>query len=106
MGLILTVTAGLVVWIVLWALGGAMRNEPEGGSAFAKRDAPFLLGVESNWEDAADDEANIAWTRRIIDEASALSPGGTYLNFPGFVQEGEQLLRETYGASYERLQKI
>src|SRR5712691_5460946 len=35
--------------IDVWALGGAMRNEPEGGSAFAKRDAPFLLGVESNW---------------------------------------------------------
>ena len=92
--------------IDVWALGGAMRNEPEGGSAFAKRDAPFLLGVESNWEDAADDDANIDWARRIIDEATALSPGGTYLNFPGFVEEGEQLLRETYGANYERLQKV
>ena len=30
--------------IDVWALGGAMRNEPAGGSAFAKRDAPFLLG--------------------------------------------------------------
>jgi hypothetical protein len=92
--------------IDIWALGGAMRREPEGGSAFAKRDAPFLLGVESNWEDAADDEANIDWTRRLIDEASALSPGGTYLNFPGFVEEGEQLLRDTYGPNYERLQQV
>ena len=92
--------------IDVWAFGGAMRNEPAGGSAFAKRDAPFLLGVESNWENAADDEANIAWTRELIDEASALSPGGTYLNFPGFVEEGEQLLRDTYGANYERLQKV
>jgi FAD/FMN-containing dehydrogenase len=90
----------------VWALGGAMRREPEGGSAFANRDAPFLLGVESNWEDAADDEANISWARELIDEASALSPGGTYLNFPGFVEEGEQLLRDTYGANYERLQQV
>jgi FAD/FMN-containing dehydrogenase len=90
----------------VWALGGAVRREPEGGSAFANRDAPFLLGVESNWEDAADDEANISWTRELIDEASALSPGGTYLNFPGFVEEGEQLLRETYGVNYERLQQV
>jgi FAD/FMN-containing dehydrogenase len=90
----------------IWALGGAMRREPEGGSAFANRDAPFLLGVESNWEDAADDEANISWARELIDEASALSPGGTYLNFPGFVEEGEQLLRDTYGANYERLQQV
>jgi hypothetical protein len=92
--------------IDVWGLGGAMRNEPEGGSAFAKRDAPFLLGIESNWEDAADDEANIDWTRRLIDEASALSPGGTYLNFPGFVEEGEQLLRDTYGPNYDRLREV
>jgi Berberine and berberine like len=92
--------------IDIWALGGAMRNEPEGGSAFAKRDAPFLIGVESNWEDAAADDANISWTRELIAEASALSPGGTYLNFPGFVEEGEQLLRDTYGAKYERLQEV
>jgi FAD/FMN-containing dehydrogenase len=90
----------------VWALGGAMRREPEGGSAFANRNAPFLLGVESNWEDAPDDEANISWTRELIGEASALSPGGTYLNFPGFVEEGEQLLRDTYGANYERLQQV
>ena len=82
-----------------------MRNEPDGGSAFAKRDAPFLLGVEANWEDAADDEANISWVRELIGEARALSPGGTYLNFPGFVEEGEQVLRETYGANYGRLQR-
>jgi FAD/FMN-containing dehydrogenase len=92
--------------IDVWALGGKMRSEPEGGSAFAKRDAPFLLGVESNWEDAADDEANISWTRELIDEASALSPGGTYLNFPGFVEEGEQIIRDTYGANYERLREV
>ena len=90
----------------IWALGGAMRNEPAGGSAFAKRDAPFLLGIESNWDDASADDENIAWVRDQIAEASELSPGGTYLNFPGFVEEGEQLLRDTYGASYDRLLEV
>jgi FAD/FMN-containing dehydrogenase len=79
--------------IDVWALGGAMQNEPEGGS-------------EANWNDPADDEANIAWVRELIGEAAALSPGGTYLNFPGFVEEGEKVLRETYGANYERLQEV
>jgi hypothetical protein len=92
--------------IDVWALGGAMRNEPEGGSAFAKRDQPFLLGIEANWEDPADDDANIAWARGLFDEASALSPGGTYLNFPGFVEEGEEILRATFEAGYERLQEV
>ncbi len=49
-----------------------MRNEPDGGSAFAQRDAPFLLGVEANWDDPADDEANITWARELIGEASEL----------------------------------
>ena len=92
--------------IDVWFLGGAMRNEPDGGSAFAKRDASYLLGIEANWDDARDDDANITWVRELFGEASELSPGGTYLNFPGFVEEGEQLLRETYGANYERLQEV
>jgi hypothetical protein len=39
MGLILTVTAGLVVWIVLWALGA------KGFDAFMLAAAIMLLGV-------------------------------------------------------------
>jgi Berberine and berberine like len=29
--------------------------------------------------------------------------GGTYLNFPGFLEEGELLLRQSYGPNYDRL---
>lgn len=92
--------------IDVWALGGAMRAEPEGGSAFAQREAPFLLAIEANWESADDDAANLAWARDLFAEASPLSPGGTYLNFPGFAEEGEDLLRVSYGSSYERLKEV
>jgi FAD/FMN-containing dehydrogenase len=92
--------------IDVWALGGAMRNEPEGGSAFAQREAPFLFGVEANWEAPDGDADNLAWARDLFDEAKAHSPGGTYLNFPGFAEEGEDLLRASYGASYERLKEV
>jgi FAD binding domain len=61
----------------VWALGGAMRTEPAGGTAFAKRDAPFLLGIEANWDERADDDANLSWARELFGEANALSPGGT-----------------------------
>src|SRR5256885_2245699 len=43
----------------IWALGGAMRNEPEGGSAFAQRDQPFLFGIEANWDAPDDDATNL-----------------------------------------------
>jgi FAD/FMN-containing dehydrogenase len=83
-----------------------MRNEPEGGSAFAQRDKPFLLGFEANWEAADDDAENLAWARDLFEAAKAHSPAGTYMNFPGFAEEGEDLLRVSYGSSYDRLKEV
>ena len=34
------------------------------------------------------------------------SPGRTYLDFPGFGEEGERLLHDAFGANYARLQAI
>lgn len=92
--------------IDIWSLGGAMRNEPEGGSAFAQRDAPFLLGIEANWNDPADDVANVRWARDLFAEMQRFSSGGVYLNFPGFTEEGDPMLRASYGSSYEKLRQL
>ncbi len=90
----------------VWALGGAMAQEPSGGSAFARRDHPYLIGVESNWDDPADDEANLAWARELVSALGERFPGGTYLNFGGFTDEGQAALPETYGANFERLREV
>jgi FAD/FMN-containing dehydrogenase len=92
--------------IDIWALGGAMRREPAGGSAFAGRDHPFLLGIEANWDDPADDAANLAWARGLFDEAVRGSGSGAYLNFPGFRDDKESVVRSAYGANYDRLVAI
>ena len=34
------------------------------------------------------------------------SRGGLYLNFPGEAEEGDALLRQSFGSSYERLQAV
>jgi hypothetical protein len=90
----------------VWALGGAMRREPAGGSAFSHRHRPFLLGIEANWDEAADDGRNVAWARGLFADMSRFSQGGMYLNFPGLTEEGDALLRQSFGSSYERLQAI
>jgi FAD/FMN-containing dehydrogenase len=90
----------------IWALGGAMTHEPSGGSAFARRDHPYLIGVESNWDDPADDEANLTWARELVAALGERFPGGTYLNFGGFTDEGQAALPETYGANFERLREV
>ena len=90
----------------VWALGGAMGRVGAQATAFAVRDAPFLVGIEANWEDAAADAANVAWAREVYRDLQRFSPGGAYLNFPGFGEEGTALLEQSYGANYARLRAI
>ena len=89
----------------VWQLGGAMDDVPEGGSAFAGRGAPYLLGVEANWEedDPDVDAANVEWVRDCLDDMRAFSDGTVYLNFPGFLGEDRGMVRRTFGDDYERL---
>ncbi len=90
--------------IDVWFQGGAMGRVGAGESAFGDRSAPVLLGIEANWEpEPREDEANIEWVRNCIAGMKRFSSGGMYLNFPGFLEEGEQMLRDAYGENYERL---
>jgi FAD/FMN-containing dehydrogenase len=90
--------------IDVWFQGGAMARIGAEESAFGDRSAPILLGIEANWEeDPEDDEANIAWARSCYSDLRRFSGGGVYLNFPGFLEEGQGLMRDAYGENYERL---
>ena len=90
--------------IDIWYQGGAMARVAAEASAFGERSAPILLGIEANWEEPHDDEANVAWARRCVSEMRRFSGGGgMYLNFPGFLEEGQKMMRDAYGGNYERL---
>ena len=91
--------------IDVWQMGGALRDEPPGGSAYSGRGAGFLVNPEADWDEPAGDEVNVAWARGLIE---ALGPYtvGTYLNFPGLLEEGEAQLRSSFGAHYERLVEV
>jgi FAD/FMN-containing dehydrogenase len=41
--------------------------------------------------------------RDVFSDMRSFSGGGIYLNFPGFLEEGEELLHEGYGRNYARL---
>jgi FAD/FMN-containing dehydrogenase len=90
--------------IDVWFQGGAMGRVGAEESAFGERSAPILLGIEANWEEnPGEDEANIAWARGCYSDLRRFSGGGVYLNFPGFLEEGQGLMRDAYGENYERL---
>ncbi len=91
----------------IWTFGGATARVPADATAFGDRSMPYMYSVDSIWRRAEDDEANIAWSR---DFWSRLRPhsheGRAYLNFAGLGEDGETLVRRSYGATYERLRQI
>jgi hypothetical protein len=90
----------------LWFLGGAMKRVDPKDTAFNKRDTNYMLGIEANWINSEDDQLNIGWTRDTWDEINQFSDGGLYLNFAGFEEDREKILRDSYGENYNRLIEI
>jgi FAD/FMN-containing dehydrogenase len=88
----------------IWQLGGAMaRTRPE-VTALGARDAPYLLSIDTSWTDPEKTKTSIAWTRDFWSEMRPFSRDRVYLNFPGQGEEGETLVRASYGdANYKRL---
>jgi len=87
----------------LWHIGGAVTQVSAEKSAYHGRRMAFLLNPEANWDDPADDTANITWVRELLADMEEFSDGSRYLNFPGFQEEGEALMRAAFGSQYERL---
>lgn len=93
--------------IAFWHLGGAMNRVDPAETALGVRNASYLYSLDTSWTDHADDERAIAWTRDAWAEMQDYSSGGAYLNFPGQGEEGETLLRASYGSdNYDRLVEI
>jgi FAD/FMN-containing dehydrogenase len=89
--------------IGLWHLGGAMSRVGSAETAYGRRDAPYLFTAEASWDDPAATDENIAWARASLAAMHGFSKGGSYLNFAGFGEEKEAMLRASYGANYDRL---
>jgi hypothetical protein len=87
-------------------IGGAVQRVAAGATAFGDRSAPFLISVDSTWEDTEATEANIAWTRDLWTALQPFSSGRTYFSFAGLMEEGDALVRTTFGSNYARLAQI
>jgi FAD/FMN-containing dehydrogenase len=48
----------------------------------------------------------LAYSRAYLAEMEPYSPGGLYVNFAGFGEEGQKLVRSAYGENYARLSQI
>ena len=85
----------------IWNFGGATARVAATDTAFGDRSMPYMLSIDSVWEAPADDAANIAWTRDFWERMKPHSDRGRiYLNFPGLGEEGEELVRRSFGANF------
>ena len=66
-------------------------------TAFGRRDAAYLFSLNTSWKDSAITDRSIAWTRDQWESAERFSGSGLYLNFAGFGEEKEALVRAGYG---------
>jgi FAD/FMN-containing dehydrogenase len=91
--------------ILLLPDGGASARVPAGSMAMEPHDAPFNIHITSQWEDPADDEANVAWTRELSAALKPFTTGRVYVNFIG--NEGEGRVVASFGAEgYRRMQAL
>lgn len=85
--------------------GGAVARGDDGVSAFAHRQAPFILNINSRWADPGEAQRHIEWTQAFWELMRPFSADGVYVNFLG--DEGEDRVRAAYGpVVYERLSQI
>jgi len=90
--------------VALWQMGGAVGRVPEQATAFNGRNAGFTFNINGNSATADDFDAERQWAR---DYWNALAPHHTsvYVNF--LMEEGEDRVRQAYGAEkYDRLKAL
>jgi FAD/FMN-containing dehydrogenase len=87
-------------------LGGALNEHDADDGAVGNRDARFAYAANGMWEpnDPAADTFR-HWIRDAWERLRPFSTGGNYINFQT-ADEGEERIRATYGANFDRLVQI
>ena len=93
--------------ILLEAIRGAARVEPEGGAAFGQRAATWNASALGIWDDPATDDSHIAWARASADRLAVGSmTGAGYANYAP-VDEPIERVRLAFGTErFARLAAI
>ncbi|HEX6534605.1 MAG TPA: FAD-binding oxidoreductase [Gemmatimonadaceae bacterium] len=85
-------------------LGGMVSRVARDATAYAHRDAAFVLNVHGRWSDPAKDAECIAWARELFQAAAPYATGGVYVNF--LTADESERVAAAYGRNYERLTEL
>jgi FAD/FMN-containing dehydrogenase len=94
-------------FMLLEAITGRARQEPDGGAAFGQREARWNASALGVWEDPADDDANIAWVRQTADSFRSSSYSGAGYGNYAQADEPAERIRASFGSErYARLTAV
>jgi FAD/FMN-containing dehydrogenase len=86
-------------------LEGAVGRIGENATAFAHRDARYILNFVGLWQEPVEAERNMAWVRGAWQAIRPYASGAVYINF--LSDESDERVRAAYGAEkYERLVEL
>ena len=90
--------------IFFGAIGSATKRPAPDATAYAHRDAEYVMNVHGRWDDVSDDERCIKWARDYFEASTPFASGGAYVNFMT-ADEGDRV-RSAYGPNYDRLARV
>jgi hypothetical protein len=85
-------------------IGGAPNRVAGDATAYAQRDARFVMNVHGRWQTAAEDALGMSWARALFAACEPFASSGAYTNFMTADEAGR--VQAAYGASHARLQLI
>ena len=91
-------------WFVLEHMGGAISNLPQGGTAYAQRDAPYEASVWATWTDSSQTEEFVDWSKVLPRALEPVSRGDSYVNYLDI--SGQDAVKASYRGGYSRLQSL
>ena len=91
--------------ILVFQLGGAVARNGAQTSA-AHRDARFIVNVAGAWEDADDDEENVAWVRDCWRNIHRIAGRGGYVNFLTEDSGEDEREQSQAGVDLARLERV
>ena len=80
---------------------GAATRVPPTDTAFPHRQYSFNLLLWSTWENPAESELNIRWTRECWETMKPFLVESSYGNY--LSEDGDAVARAAYGSNYDRL---
>ena len=94
-------------FVVNFLMGGAINDVEAESTAYSERSAQWMISIDGNWEDPAEDTQVVSWVREAWGRLHKLGTGTTYLNFTGISDEGADVgVDSAFGKNLERLEQV